>query len=151
VKKCRFNILCLLVIVVLFSSCNISIYDLFDYCKSHSEVKLGEVTNFKWDVAYLDFEAYGHCSELSEKYNITVPESFRKDNRNSLGDDNFAIAFCKDGEVVEYSQFRRSTLLFGTNEEDRYKFVGEIYPDTVFKIEWEKDEEDEMLKLVMEN
>ncbi|MCL2503918.1 MAG: hypothetical protein FWE94_04835 [Coriobacteriia bacterium] len=92
-----------------------------DYCEAHEEVRLSDVTDFDWDIAYVDREPYGDEKKLREKYGIVgVLEEFETDALSR-------IAFCRDGELVydlvlNYSYFEVASS------------VEIIYPDSVFRV-----------------
>ncbi|MCL2503919.1 MAG: hypothetical protein FWE94_04840 [Coriobacteriia bacterium] len=97
---------------------------ILDYCETHEEIRLSDVTDFDWDVAYVDPEPYGKGERLKERYHI-------EGKLRELGGTT-RIAFCKDGRVVfDFSHISADScrLWFDSS-------VEVIYPDSVFEAEW---------------
>lgn len=64
------------------------------YCKENESIKLSEVTDFDWDIAYVDREYYQAGKNLQTQYGI-------QGKFEMLDSDNLIrIAFCKDNVLV---------------------------------------------------
>ncbi|MCL2503923.1 MAG: hypothetical protein FWE94_04860 [Coriobacteriia bacterium] len=97
---------------------------ILDYCETHEEIRLSDVTDFDWDVAYVDPEPYGKGERLKEKYHIEGKLSESNGTRR--------IAFCKDGRLV-LEFFHVSAGAFRLSLDPSVEI---IHPDSVFEAEW---------------
>jgi hypothetical protein len=101
-----------------------------EYCNRNSEMKLSDITNFEWDTAYIDREAYMSGQEIAKTYGI-VGEFIQIDS-----DYLYRIAFCKDKKLV-------CDLIVAVFHVDFEPSVKVIYPDTVFSVEMRSFDENE--------
>ena len=95
-RKALFFVVPILVICVLMLSrrSELEASQILDYCKSHNEIRLSEITEFDWDIAYVDRMPYSNGDVLKEKYGIEG--EFEAMESDALS----RIAFCKDKTLV---------------------------------------------------
>ncbi len=100
---------------------------LLSYCTQHSSVAFQDVTDFEWDIAYVDYESYGEGEIIKEKYGLTG--DFEELDFDFL----FRIAFYKNGNLVNDSILNSEDIALDSSIEI-------INPNTVFNAKWETDE-----------
>ena len=108
--------------------------ELLNYCKNNDTVTLSDITKFNWDVAYLDYQVYGQGENLKNTYGITG----KFEGLNS--EEQFAIAFCKNGKLVKYSICNWLDIMFGETLPSDDKQIVVIYPNDIFTVKWKQDE-----------
>jgi len=93
------------------------------YCETHEEIRLSEVTDFDWDIAYVDREPYSDGQTLREKYDISGAFEPLETDFSSR------IAFCENGILVYDLKLNNWYL-----ELDRS--IDSITPDSVLSVAW---------------
>ncbi len=112
-----------------------------EYCNSNKEIQLKNVTDFERDVAYLDYQVYGQGQNLKKLYGI-------EGNFEGLNsEEQFAIAFCKNGKLVKYAVCSSFDLMFGEEMPSDDKTTAVISPDTVFKVQCQSDSQSKSSEL----
>jgi len=113
----------MITIMLLITACmSTNLYDrILDFCKNHDEINLSEITDFDWDIAYIDRDYYHSGEELEKKHQIEG--TFKMLH----SDYNYRIAFCKDNVLV-YDLI----LVDSTIETDNSIEI--IYPDSIFTV-----------------
>ncbi|GEM_PF-4841479 len=102
--------------------------DIRAYAQEHSQMTLGEATDFDWDVAYIDMGGKMSPRWVVENYNLDIePKARPKIKFLKAG---CRILFLKDGELVEDMVFSLDNLMFMVTPDVFEERV--IYPDTVF-------------------
>jgi len=94
---------------------------LLDFSKNHDEIRLSDITDFDWDIAYIDRDYYYSGEKLKEKYHI-------EGDFDLLDSDfNYRIAFCKDNILVY-------DLVLNNFDIEIDKSIEIIYPESIFAI-----------------
>jgi len=109
---------------------------ILDYCKNQEELSLSEITDFSWDVAYVDRQYYGSGEKLKESYNI--------EGKFQLLETDFSsrVAFCKDGRLVYDLVLNNFYFEFESSIEI-------IDRDSVFTINWSSVPDQKEQKLLL--
>ena len=111
-----------------------------DYCKSNNEMTFADITNFDWNIAYVDHQYYSSGENIKEKYGLPV-------NLKLIHSDScYRIAFFKDNILINDSIINFENVLVDISAET-------IRPDTQFSVTWEKwlDESGERVRLSPKN
>ena len=99
---------------------------LMSYCEKHDEIKLSDVTDFEWDIAYTDRQHYMHGEGIKEKYNI------EGELKELPTDFSTRVVFCKNGIIVYDLILNDCYLEFDSS-------IEVISIDSVFKITWAEE------------
>lgn len=135
-KKAIVSLLFVSIISLISSGCtrNENIEQaIMEYCKSNEEIRLNDVTKFDWDIAYIDYQVYGQGQNLIDLYGI------EGDFEGLDSEEQFAIAFCKNSELIEYVICNSFNLIFGESLPSNDKETLVIYPETVFSVDLQTD------------
>ena len=130
--KRKIFILLLLVNALLLISCTPpDLYkQILDFCENNKELKLSEITDFEWDIAYVDRQYYKSGEEIKEKYNI------EGEFKRLRTDFSSRVAFCKDGKLVYDLELNNHYFEFESS-------VDIISPESVFTVTWIPDPDPE--------
>lgn len=110
--------------------------NIFRLCEKNEEIKISDVTNFDWEIAYIDRNYYGSGEVLKEKYKISG-------NFKALETDNTSrVAFCKNGELVY-------DLIVNNEHLEFDKSIEFFYQDAVFTVRWISNIEYDYKKLFL--
>jgi len=135
-KKAIVSLLFISIISLISSGCtrkeNIE-QAIIEYCKSNEEIRLNDVTKFDWDIAYIDYQVYGQGQNLIDLYGI------EGDFEGLNSEEQFAIAFCKNGELIEYVICNSFNLIFGESLPTNDKETLVISPETLFSVDVQTD------------
>ena len=97
-KICLFLFMLIMITAILLSGCKSPDKSLnkeiLNYCNTHEEIRLSNVTDFDWDIAYVDRQYYMVGEELKEKHQI------EGEFKRLETDFSSRVAFCKDGKLV---------------------------------------------------
>ena len=96
---------------------------MFDNCRNHNEINLSKITDFDWDIAYIDRQYYGSGEIIKEKYQI------EGEFKHLETDFSSRIAFCKEGKLVYDIKLNNHYIEIDSSNEI-------IYIDTIFKVSW---------------
>ena len=139
-KKQKILICSILIAVLIFvtTGCKKTSYDyaldIIDYCKHAETFTFLEVTDFEWDIAYVDYDAYESGEHIKESYDLDV------DLTTLMTEELYRIVFCKDDEFVK-------ELIFSLWEVRIDYDVDVFKPDTIFNVSWETYSDDAVLIL----
>ncbi|HBL83379.1 MAG: hypothetical protein A2Y17_08000 [Clostridiales bacterium GWF2_38_85] len=128
----------LIIIIVLLSSCKSNDFriQMLDFCENHEKIKLSDISDFDWDIAYIDRQHYMSGEEIKEKFGIEgefeqLPTDFSS-----------RLAFCKDNKLVKEIILNDCYIEFDSSVEI-------ITPDTIFLVEWLQKGESKEEKLIL--
>ena len=107
---------------------------ILDYCENNQTFKFSLITEFDWDIAYVDRQAYGKGEDLKKKYGLDYDFEILET------DYWYRIVFCNDRSVVRETIFSTVSILL-------HDSVEVINPDSVFNIEWKDGSERPVLYL----
>jgi len=93
------------------------------YAENNDELRLSEITNFDWDVAYIDRDAYQNGERIQEEHGIIG--EFRNLESGHL----IRVAFVKDRNLVY-------DLIVGVFRIDFDDSIEVIYPNDIFEVTW---------------
>lgn len=135
-KKPYFFLLFISIFLLIFSGCTHDVnieQAIIEYCKNNEEIQLKDVTKFDWDIAYIDYQVYGQGQNLKDLYGI------EGDFEGLNSEEQYAIAFCKNGKLIEYVICNSFDFIFGDSLPSNDKETLVIYPETAFSIETQID------------
>lgn len=122
-------------------------YNLIDYqlqnkiiecCQNKKEVQLSEITDFDWDVAYLDYQKYASGEIIKNQYHIIG--NLQKMNSDYC----FRIIFCKNGQLVKDSIMMSDYIAFDDDTEI-------IEPDSKYFVKALNDSTSVSIRLSLQN
>lgn len=103
---------------------------IYNYALKNEQIRISALTDFDWDVAYLDYERYGTGEQLKRKWNLTGDFSAMESDtfyRIAFYDNNTLVYdcvineyYCKIDSKVE--QFDSETLFFVSKKSDAYGY-----------------------------
>ena len=106
------------------------------YCENRTEVNFAAITDFQWDIAYVDREYYGEGKKIKEQYKITG------EFRYLATDFSSRIAFCKDDKLIY-------DLVLNHHFFEMDSAVEIFYPEAIFAVEWISKEKYDAKKLYL--
>jgi len=97
VRKSTISLIAIsIMILLLFPGCKAKglYHQILDFAKENEEIMLSRVTDFDWDIVYVDRTPYSSGSKIKEEYGI------EGEFQPLLTDFSSRVAFCKDGKLV---------------------------------------------------
>lgn len=129
-----FVILATFTILLLSCTTNDLYTRILNFCKTNDKIELSDVTDFDWDIAYIDRQYYHSGEEIKGKYQINGEFQLLETDFSSR------VAFCKDGKLVYDLVLNNFYLEFDPSIET-------IGPDSVLVVKWEEVPEQKEAKL----
>ena len=112
---------CLLLCGLILGSGKMRGWEMKWYVATHSQIALGAVLDFEWDVAYVDRGIHGRGETIKNKYGLECELPY-------LGGDYLnRLLFFREGRLVKTIEYFRYDLTFSID-------VDRFYPTTVFEI-----------------
>ena len=108
---------------------------IFTICETNDSIKISDITDFEWDIAYIDKQAYGTGQELQEK---GIEGNFQKLETDCL----CRVAFCKGNKMV-YELILNESYVFIDDS------ITEITQETILLIKKKIDEYGEHYELTL--